>query len=202
MPKRKLTNMLHQLYQINKELRDLLEAEGTLRKQILKKKETLLRPKMDANELHYIYKGACKVFWKNENNEEIIFGFFIENEIVLLAEAFLLDVKNEDTFIEMITDSEIYTITKAQADEIYAAHPEAGKLTTLLRARISEKRNLQLKILMRREGDRFAFFAELFPELRNRLAEKDICAFLGISKTTLATSKRERLLRDRKRRKK
>lgn len=199
MSKVKFTEYLDSLHPISKGLKDLLEDNETLTTQHFNKAATLLMPKMPINEAHYIIRGACKMFWLNEDNEEEIFHFFVENEIIILPEQFFDDKANIAAYIVMLEDSKVYTITKAQADIIYLKYAEAIIMTNKVRSGIIEKRNRHLKLLMKREGLRYGLFYKQFPELRNRLADKDICSFLCISRSTLAIGKSEVLFKRRKR---
>lgn len=199
MSKVKLSEYLDSLYPISKGLKDLLEDNETLTMQHFNKAATLLMPKMPTNEAHYIILGSCKMFWLNEDNEEEIFYFFVENEIIILPEQFFEDKANLDAYIVMLEDTKVYTITKAQTDIIYLKYPEAMIMTHKIRSGIIEKRNMHLQLLMKREGLRYGLFYKQFPELRNRLADKDICSFLCISRSTLAIGKSEVLFKRRKR---
>jgi CRP-like cAMP-binding protein len=200
MPKRKLTSYLGSMYPVGKELKSHLEDDSTLRKQLLKKKASLLIPRMKVDESHYLFKGSCKAFFLNEDNEEQIFMVFTENSIVLLPEEFFAEEKNNKTHIVMLEDSELYTITKTQVDHIFVQYPEATPLTNAIRSNIKAFRETHLQILMRREGLRYGMFCDRFPEFQYKLSEQDICSFLAISRSTLAVGKNSRRIRNRSRR--
>ena len=114
MPKRKLTANLETMYPISAALKDLLENGDIFRKQILKKKDTLLMPNMKVNEVHYMVKGLCKALWKNQDNEEEIFYLFDDDSFVVLLEEFLEGLLNESVYIVMLEESGLYTLMKVQ----------------------------------------------------------------------------------------
>jgi CRP-like cAMP-binding protein len=201
MPKRKLTNHLGSMHPVSKGLASLLENDTTLKKQNLKKNATLLMPKMLVDEAHYIYKGLCKAYWLNEDNEEEIFFFWADNSIVILPEEFFAEKKNDTVYIVIVEDTELYTITKAQMDEIYLKYAEALILTNIIRKEMIAQRNKQLSILMKKPGVRYGLFLNEFQYLYKKgLADKDVMGFLGICQKTLTSSKREMVLRDRRKR--
>jgi CRP-like cAMP-binding protein len=197
---RNLTSCLGLIYPLSKEFKSHLESADTLRKQRLKKKASLLIPGMTVNESHYVFKGSCKAFFLNEDNEEQIFMFFMENSIVLLPEEFFAEEKNNTIHIVMLEDTELYTITKAQVDHIFTQYPDAIPLTNAIRSNIKTFRQTHTQILMRKEGLRYGIFCEKFPEFHYRLSDHDICAFLAICRSTLAAGKNSSRIRDRRRR--
>lgn len=192
-PEQNLTRMLDAMHPISEGLEQHLQQTGTLRKQSLKSNEMIHRPHGNTDEAHYIDSGLCKVYWKNSDNEEMIFGFFCEDEIALLPEEFITESRNGDMYLETLVETEIYTITKEQMKEIYKEYPEALILTDIIVSNIYRKRKRQLWILLRPEGCRYEWFCAWFPELRYLLSDKDIAAYLGVSKSTLTRSKRELL---------
>lgn len=200
MSKRKLTNYLGSMYPLSKELKSHLDDDSTLRKQLLKKKASLLIPRMKVDESHYLFKGSCKAFCLNEDNDEQIFMFFMENSIVLLPEEFFAEEKSTSTHIVMLEDSELYTITKTQVDHIFAHYPEAAPLTNAIRSNIKAFRETHIQILMKKEGLRYGIFCDKFPEFYYKLSDHDICAFLAIARSTLAVGKNSSRIRDRSRR--
>ncbi|SMC54090.1 Crp/Fnr family transcriptional regulator [Pedobacter nyackensis] len=200
MSKRKLTSYLGSMYPVSKEFKSHLEDDSTLRRQFLKKNASLLIPRMKVDESHYLFKGSCKAFFLNEDNEEQIFMVFTENSIILLPEEFFAGEKNNTTHIVMLEDSELYTITKTQVDHIFEQFPEATPLTNAIRSNIKAFRETHLQILMRKEGLRYGMFCDKFSEFQYKLSDQDICAFLAISRSTLAVGKNSSRIRDRSRR--
>jgi CRP-like cAMP-binding protein len=196
MSKKKLTDMLNRLHPISNELRlHLEEEEETLRKQDLKKHEMLFRPFGKADEAHYILTGLCKVYWKNSDNDEMIIGFFGEDEIALLSEEFVMQIQNQDMYMEAMRETVVYTITKEQMVKIYERFSEAIVLTDIIINNIHQKRKQQLWILLQPEGSRYEWFCSWFTALRMELSDKDIASFLGVSKATLCRSKKNLLFK-------
>jgi len=196
MSEKKLTNMLTRHHQVSHGLELHLQDKSTLRKQVLKKGEMLYRPYGRSDEAHYISTGLCKVYWKNEDNEEMIFAFYGEDEIALLPVDFIMETENQDIYMEAIMDTVVYTITKTQMKEIYQQYPEAAVLTDIIVNNIHRKRDWQTKILLQPEGCRYEWFCSWFPELRMLLVDKDIASFLGVSKSTLLRSKKDLLFKE------
>nr|WP_121272145.1 Crp/Fnr family transcriptional regulator [Pedobacter schmidteae] len=193
MIKQKFINYLDRRRSLSPVLKVALEKDESLRRQVLKKGTSLLLPKMEVAEMHYLASGMCKAFWLDENNEEQIYQIWVEDSMVNLWEPFFAEERNTLVYLVLMEDSELLTISKAQLDMICLLHTEMLEVLHRERAEQSENRNLQVQILMRKEGDRYELFEEQFPWLKQRLTEKDLCSFLAIGKTTLFTSRRLQL---------
>jgi len=199
MPRRKLSATLSQLHTMSKDFRHQLENSTIFRKQLFKKKDALLIPGKNPDELHFMDIGLCKCFWKNEDNDEEIFFFRTAGDFIFLEE-FFTEQPNTEYHIVVLEDSELYTVRKGDLDMLFEQYREAAKMFDLLRREVAEDRIRYMKLLRKKPFERYEAFLVSYPGLRGRLTIKDLCSFLGICEKTLHTSKREMVLKDRKRR--
>lgn len=190
MAEKNVTKALARMARLSKGLKELLEQKGTLSRRVLKKGDALLMPRMQANEAYFLDSGLCKFLYKNDDNEEEIFMFGLPGEIILLPTEFFKDRANEDVHIIMVEDTVLYCITKVQMDEIYKLYEEAHVLTEIIVTGIEGKIKRHTQMVMKKAGLRYNLYATLFPELKGKLGDKDICAFLGIGRSTLSRFKR------------
>jgi hypothetical protein len=158
-----------------------------------------LIPNTDANEWYYIYTGLDKLYWKNDKEDEIIFGFCMDNEVFFLPDEFFLGIKNQDVYLEMLEDTEVYILIKAQMDEMYKKFYEARIMNNTISASLAKRKDLYTRILTEKEGDRYALFCKWFPKLRKKnLPDKVLMDFLRVSRTTLFTSRTDYHIEERK----
>lgn len=189
MLKQKFIHYLEKRCRMDAALKNVLKNDNIYKKQSLKRGASMLLPKMDVDEIHYLGSGLCKAFWLDEHNEEQIFMVWAEDSMVMLSEALFAGHRNNDVYIVILQNSELLSLTKIQLDMICMLHPELLQATHNIRAEQMEMRNQQLRIMMKKEGDRYGLFCKVFPELRKRLGDKDTRSFLGISRTTLGVAK-------------
>lgn len=191
MPRRKLCIFFGDRHPLSTGLKVLLESKETLPRIELKKGQFLLMPKMEVEEMHYLASGMVKAYWLNTDNEEEIFALWYANSMAVLPEEFFGKLKNE-AFIEVVEDCELLAFSKDQVEMMHKGYPEWPVLMECIRGEITQMRNRQLRLLMQKEGDRYALFCKLLPEqMRLRLTDKDICGYIGISRSTLTLAKRE-----------
>jgi CRP-like cAMP-binding protein len=190
MSRHKLSQFFNQRKTISAGLKSQLESEERSDKLVLKKGQFLLVPRMAIDEIHYLVSGLCKAYWLNNDNEQVIFFIWAEDGLVMLAEEFFAEMKNTGCYIEMIADSELLTISKTQYEKLKGDYPEMQQLMDIIRLELMEIQNQHRRILMEKEGDRYALFCELFPKaLRARLTDKDVYRYIGISRSTLTLGK-------------
>lgn len=190
MPKRQLAKLLGSFAPMGTELACFIESVP-LTKYMLRRKQALLLPKMEPEAAYHCYTGACKMFWKDHNNEEMIFGFCLAGQLLVWGEAFFLSLKNEEIYIEALGDSEVYGISKTQLQEMQKLYPESVTMIDAVKAEMQANWQKHVRILMTHDGLRYARFCEYFPELvKLSLSEKDLCSFLSISRSTLGRARR------------
>jgi CRP-like cAMP-binding protein len=172
-------------------LETALIQEGVLKPNFKERGSFLLIPNMKATEAHYLKKGRAKLYTIAENGKQKIFYLWKENEIIVLLKSFRERLPNEKYYIEMIEDSELVSITNFCMDGIYAEHISAHTLTQQIVNLKTERRIDQLDILLTDKSERYALFAERFPDFYLRMTNEEICGFVGINETTLKESRRK-----------
>ncbi|MHA4894048.1 Crp/Fnr family transcriptional regulator [Pedobacter sp. PWIIR3] len=173
------------------ELETALMAPRALRAKYGYKSDMLLIPNMKADEAHYLRKGLAKLYTRSERDKkEKIFYIWKENEMIVLLNAFKEHLPNEKFYIGLMEDAELVSLSNCCMDGIYRSHIAAHELTQKIMSLKTERRQDQLDILMADKADRYGMFVEKFPGICYRLTNQEICAFLGITPSTLTRAKK------------
>ena len=151
-------------------------------KRIEVKKGQILQRKGDYNTKVYIVKsGLLRSYSIDEKGKEHIYMFAPEGWI--MADNVLLDQPG-DLFIEAIEDSILY-----QNEKGIETDPEVQKLIN--RLAVLQKRVI---MLMSASGiERYEHFVETYPDIVQRVPQRMIASYLGITPEALSTVKRLRI---------
>lgn len=189
MPNRQIITLLSSFAPMSSEMMFFLDT-AILHKHVLQPKQALLQPNTNAAAAYFFYRGACKMLWRDNDNEEMIFGFCLSGELLVLGSAFFLLTLHEELYIEALEACEVYSFSKEQMEALQNNYRESNDMIAALVLRMNTKWGTLTRILMEREGLRYARFCEYFPELQKlNLFDKDLCSYLGISRRTLARCK-------------
>lgn len=197
MPRRQVTNALSTRGHISNGLIKHLEDSGELKKRTVQKNETILMPKMVANEVYYMPKGIAKFYAHDDDNEKVTLQLLGDNSFIFVDE-FFLGKENKDIYVVMLEASDLFVLTTDQMNFIYANYAEARELTDIIRAEIGHKVKLHLSILQMDASKRLLLFSNGFKDLYGRLSVKEICAYLHICEKTYKRSRTALFLKDRK----
>lgn len=159
---------------------------GYLRPQFKLKGSILLEPGMLINEAWYLRKGLA-ILYAIEPKTGLMSIYYIweANSIIVLHDAFVEQVLNQEFYIELIEDCELVGISNLTMSEIYEEERIVHVLIQKILNLQTERMMMQLEILMLPKTERPDAFAEMFPGLRGRLSNGEICGFTGIKLSTL-----------------
>jgi|GEM_PF-2462614 len=196
-----LSAALHVLHPLSKAYQAILEDDNFSLQKTIRKDDMLLMPGMDTDRLIYMPRGCCKIYWLDNDNEEHPFMYLGNGDFIILPDTVCIGQRNEDLYIRMLTDSDIWILQGKQMMDVYAAHPEASVHKALISKKLVNLRDQHVLMLMRKECDRYAYFVKVFQYVyKMQLTEKELCRFMNICRRTLSKGKTNWLLKDRKRR--
>lgn len=154
-----------------------------------KKGDYLLKEGQVCKHLVFIDSGLVRYFlYRGE--KEVVTRFQTEGHMVLSHESFYDQVPSDENIIAL-EDCEVYRISYEELMRIYQAYPEALEL----RAKLTERYyrilwKCFINTRLNTAQERYKFFIDNFPQWVNRVPEKDIAAFLGITPSHYSRSKR------------
>ena len=134
----------------------------------------------------FILKGVIRVFYCNDNGEEITRFFIMENNFVVDLKNFA-DSLPATSYVQAITDCELIVISQMDWNELSIAltgwDPIVNKVisTTLL-----QKMERISPLIAEDATTRYLTFLEKYPQLANRVPLAYVASYLGITQSSLS----------------
>jgi len=134
----------------------------------------------------YVKKGLLRSYIIDSKGKEHIFMFAPENWIIADAEALEFN-EPVQLFIDCLEDSEIIIFDK---DCLFKADLPKEKMVEnaqLLYRRIGKLQRRVLMLMGSPAVDRYTYFLNTYPKLPNRIPQRMIASYLGITPQALST---------------
>ncbi len=186
------------LQHINKHIQlDQVETDyflSLLQHQTLKRKSFLLKQGDICKAEYFITKGCLRTYTVDDNGVEHILHFGIEDWWTGDLYSFL--TKQESAYyIDALEDSELLFITKENLDKLYHHVPKFERFFRLIlqNAFIAQQQRINQNLSFTAE-QRYLEFIRKYPNLEQRLSQKQVSAYLGITPVFLSML-RKKLIR-------
>lgn len=149
------------------------------------KKGTILQHQGERYYKSYIVKkGLLKSYTIDEKGKEHIFMFAPENWIIGDIESREFNVPTQ-LFIEAIEDSEVITIKEEERiNEM--SQEEAKENIKLLFRRVGVLQQRVIMLMSATALERYQHFLKMYPQLMNRVPQKMIASYLGVTPEALS----------------
>ncbi|MEO9484008.1 MAG: Crp/Fnr family transcriptional regulator [Ekhidna sp.] len=165
---------------------DLNEQEKELFKSLLKKgsakrKEFIMQPGEITKYEYFVTKGCLKVYSLDRNGVEHVSMFAIEDFWTGDMASFMQQ-QPSSYFIKAVEDSEFLMITKENFERLFKEIPKFERFYRILyqNSLVSYIRRTNEGISLTAE-ERYEIFLNKYPHIANRIAQKDLAAYLGIT---------------------
>jgi CRP-like cAMP-binding protein len=157
----------------------------------LKKKEFLLRQGEICKNENFIIKGCLRTYTIDDNGFEHVLMFGIEDWWVGDLLSFLTQTP-ATFFIDALEDTEILQISKHNLDVLYEKVPKFERFFRIMlqNAFIAQQQRINLSLSFTAE-QRYLDFILKHPNLEQRLSQKQISAYLGITPVFLSMLRRK-----------
>ncbi len=155
-----------------------------MKKLIIKKGQILQQPGDFNTKVYQVKSGLLRSYSIDENGKEHIFMFAPEGWII--GDGVAPDQASE-LFIDALEDSIVI-----QQEKGSSPGPDVGKLIRRIGV-------LQQRIIMLMSAsalERYEHFVETYPDIVQRVPQKMIASYLGVTPEALSTVKRQRQKRD------
>lgn len=152
----------------------------------LKRKEFLLKPGDICKTENFIVKGCLRTYTIDNNGFEHIVMFGIEDWWVGDLFSFLTQ-RPATYFIDALEDTEVLQITKTNLDKLYERVPKFERFFRLIlqNAFIAQQQRINQNLSFTAE-QRYLDFISKHPNLEQRLSQKQVSAYLGITPVFLS----------------
>jgi CRP-like cAMP-binding protein len=140
----------------------------------------------------YVKKGLLKSYLIDRNGKEHIYMFAPEGWVIGDIEA--MEYQQETTlFIDCLEASEVIAFNKDSLFNQKLNPQQIIENTRLLTRRIGRLQRRVLMLMGTPAADRYEYFLKIYPNLVNRVPQKLIASYLGITAQTLSTIRSERM---------
>lgn len=140
----------------------------------------------------YVKRGLLKSYLIDSKGKEHIYMFASEGWVIGDIEA--MEYQHEtELFIDCLEDSEVIAFNK---DDLFSQNLNPQQIidnTKLLKRRIGRLQRRVLMLMGTPAADRYEYFLKIYPNLVNRVPQKLIASYLGITAQTLSTIRSERM---------
>lgn len=147
----------------------------------LKRKEFLLKPGEISRTENFINKGCLRTYTVDSNGFEHILMFAIEDWWTGDLHSFLTQ-SPATYFVEALEDTEVIQYTKEDLDRLFVKVPKFERFyrIALQKSLIALHQRISQNLSLTAE-ERYLNFRKKFPQLQERLSQKQIAAYLGIT---------------------
>ncbi len=134
----------------------------------------------------YVKKGLLRSYIIDNKGKEHIFMFAPENWIIADLEALEFH-EPVQLFIDCLEDSEVIIFDKDCLFKAELPKEKIAENTQLLYRRLAKLQRRVLMLMGSPAIERYAYFLNSYPELPNRLPQRMIATYLGITPQALST---------------
>lgn len=157
----------------------------------INKKEFLLKEGDVCVHEGFVLKGCFKVFRTNENADEQILHFGIEDWWLSDMDSFINQIPSQLN-IQAIEDSEILLISKEDKEKLYLELPEIERLMRLkFQMSIIALQRRIIDNLNKPSDERYQDFLRDYPRIAHRLTNIQIAAYLGVTPEFISRIRRK-----------
>lgn len=162
-----------------------------LQQKSLQSGEYLLREGEICRHESFIVKGCLKSYYTNEQGEDHILDFLIEEWWADDLYSFLTE-KAATTYIKALEKTTVLQIGKQQLEELYKKVPKFERFFRLLfqNAYISQRNQINSLLSVPAE-ERYLYFLKQKPYAEKRFPQKDIASYLGITPQFLSVLRKK-----------
>lgn len=157
----------------------------------LKRKEFLIRPGEICKTENFITKGCIRAYTIDENGFEHILMFGIEDWWIGDLHS-LLTQGPATYFVQALEDAEVIQYTKENLDKLLVRVPKFERFYRIMlqKSLIALHQRITQNLALSAE-ERYTNFIKRYPHLQNRLSQKQIAAYLGITPIFLSVLRRK-----------
>ncbi|NMH27590.1 Crp/Fnr family transcriptional regulator [Flavobacterium sp. SE-s28] len=153
-----------------------------LKLQSVHKKTILLHEGEKCNFEAFVIKGCLRKYYIDPDGTELIIQFGVEDSWIGDISFSIYDPKPSRVFIETIEDSELFTMSPDDKEELYRRVPKFERVFRILMQRnLAVTQDRLFASISKSASQKYLEFLEQYPSLPQRVPQHYIASYLGIS---------------------
>jgi CRP-like cAMP-binding protein len=179
---------INAIYTLPDELELLLRR--IIRKDVLRKKQKLLRKGQICTRLYFIEQGLLRLYVKHGDKDRSSW-FMLEGDIMTSVTSFFGRVPSLET-IEGLESCILWSVSWQELQEIYEKFPGFRKVGQHYTEKYyCQDDMLKIQLLTKSPGEFYDYLQENFPKVVERVPNKYLATLMGITVQTLMPIKRK-----------
>lgn len=157
----------------------------------VKKRTWLLQAGETDRYIYFVKRGCLRMFYADRSGEDHIIGFYPENWWVCDIVSFFNGKPSANT-IQALEASELYYISLPQLEKLFQTIPKFERFFRVLSQNGFElyERRITSQLYKTAE-ERYLEFRKRYPGLEQRIAQKQIAGYLGITPAFLSMMRKK-----------
>jgi CRP-like cAMP-binding protein len=157
----------------------------------LRKKEFLLRPNEVCKHETFVEKGCLRTYTIDKNGFEHVIGFATEDWWAGDLYSFFTQ-KPSNFFIDALEDCQLWQISAPNLERVYTEIPKFERFSRIIiqNAFIAQQQRINQSLTFTAE-ERYTIFIEKYPQLEQRISQRQVAAYLGITPEFLSMIRRK-----------
>jgi CRP-like cAMP-binding protein len=167
------------------------QALALLQQKTVAKRTFLLQPGEVNRNIYFVTKGCLRMLYTDQAGQEHNICFYPENWWACDIVSFFKE-KPAVNAIQALEDSEVSYFSLAQLEKLFASVPKFERFFRILTQNGFELYQRRITAnLSKNAEDRYRQFRKQYPGLEQRIAQKHIAAYLGITPTFLSLMRKD-----------
>ncbi|HYG15166.1 MAG TPA: Crp/Fnr family transcriptional regulator [Bacteroidia bacterium] len=157
----------------------------------VKKGEILLSAGDISSKVYYVQEGCLRSYLIDDNGKEHIYQFAPEDWVISDEEA-LLQQKPALLFIDAVEDSVVKILNRPANLKEDNVDPETAlQILDKFEKKVNSLRSRIIQLLSASAEERYSVFVKTYPNLIQRVPQKMIASYLGITPESLSRVRKE-----------
>jgi CRP-like cAMP-binding protein len=162
-------------------------------KTVAKRTYLLQQGEIDRN-IYFVNKGCLRMFYADKNGQDHTICFYPENWWACDIVSFFKEKPAVNT-IQALEDTEVYYFTLPRLEELFRKVPKFERFFRILTQNGFEMYQRRITSnLSKTAAERYLEFRKRYPGLEQRIAQKHIARFIGITPAFLSMMRKDKNL--------
>lgn len=169
------------------------DFQNMIKAKSLKKNEYLVKEGINCYSLYYILSGSVRIFFRTETGKEVSTKFAFEEQFATALTSFITQTPSNESIVTL-EDSHFFVLSYSTFQELLNRYPACEKLARTLTENHYLQKAYREQLLLENPKERYKKFTESGKDLIQRIEQKHIASYLGMTPETLCRIKRKVLV--------